>query len=223
MKAMILAAGLGTRMRPLTDNCPKPLLKAGGQALIDFHLDKLAAAGVSEVVVNSAWLGEQLQDYLGDGCRYGLTILHSPESEPLETAGGIVQALPLLGDGAFLLVNGDIWTDMDFAPLLAMQPADAHLCLTANPEHNSGGDFSISPLGQLQAAGKDALTFMGVSVWQTSVFADLAAGKRPLRPLIESLMAQGRCSASAYSGHWWDIGTPERLEVLDQFLRVSPS
>ncbi len=219
MKAMILAAGLGSRMRPLTDSCPKPLLKAGGKALIDYHLEKLAAAGMSEVVVNSAWLSEQLVDYLGSGQRYGLRIHHSPERQPLETAGGIVKALPLLGEQPFLLINGDIWTDLDFVPLLGMKPESAHLLLTGNPDHNPGGDFSISPSGKLQPAGRHALTFMGVSVWQPSVFADLAEGKRPLRPIIDALLAEQKITAEAFQGQWWDIGTPERLQQLDQRLR----
>ncbi|MBD2858624.1 nucleotidyltransferase family protein [Spongiibacter sp. KMU-158] len=219
MKAMILAAGLGSRMRPLTETCPKPLLKAGGKPLIDYHLEKLAQAGVREVVVNSAWLSEQILDYLGDGQRYGLSILHSPESEPLETAGGIVKALPLLGDDPFILVNGDIWTDMDFAPLTSISPASAHLFLTVNPAHNPAGDFSISSQGALAERDDDALTFMGVSVWQPAVFAELAQGKRALKPIIDTLIAEQRATASAFHGQWWDIGTPERLAALDDFLQ----
>lgn len=221
MKAMILAAGLGTRMRPLTDRCPKPLLQVADKALIDYHLEKLARAGVREVVVNSAWLTEQIQEHLGSGERYGLVIHHSVENAPLETAGGIINALALLGDEPFLLVNGDIWTELDFAPLLSLEPDGAHLLLTDNPGHHPDGDFGIAADGKLAPCGQgQSYTFMGVSVWNPQAFAGLPAGARPLKPIIDQLLAEQRVTAAYFSGRWLDVGTPERLHELDAQLRA---
>lgn len=229
MKAMILAAGLGTRMRPLTDYTPKPLLRAGGKALIDYHIEKLAAAGITDIVVNCSWLAEQLENYLGDGRRYGVHIAVSRESEPLETCGGIVQALPLLLEGnnndeAILVVNGDIWTDFDFASLLNCQPEAGHLVLVQNPPHNPAGDFGLSSQGLVvddpDAAGKSMYTYSGISVWRPSVFSGFSAGQRALKPVMLTAMAQSALSGQRYDGHWWDIGTPERLAALDEFLGV---
>lgn len=219
MKAMILAAGLGERMRPLTETCPKPLLRAGGKCLIDFHLEKLATAGFAEVVVNSAWLSEQITDYLGDGERYGLRILHSVEGEPLETAGGIIKALPLLGEAPFLLVNGDIWTDFDFARLKDCRPDSAHLVMVDNPAHNPAGDFSLGEGGRLCRGGDAALTFSGISVWQPRCFAGLPVARMAMKPRFDEALAEGSLSGEYYSGQWWDIGTPERLGNLDRYLR----
>lgn len=223
VKAMILAAGLGTRMRPLTDTCPKPLLKAADKPLIDYHLERLAKAGVGEVVVNASWLAEQLQDYLGDGSRYGLSLRLSLEAEPLETAGGIVQALPLLGDEPFLLVNGDVWTDYPFAQLLtattAAQAGGAHLVLIDNPPHHPEGDFVLSE-GRVGEQGKGArLTYSGISVWHPRCFADLDAGRRALKPIMLEAMARQQLSGEYFAGRWWDIGTPQRLAQLDTLLR----
>ena len=223
MKAMILAAGLGTRMRPLTEHCPKPLLQAGGQALIDFHLHKLAAAGINDVVVNCSWLAEQLVAHLGDGSRYGLRIQTSVEEEPLETAGGIVKALPLLGETPFLLINGDIWTDFDFARLLARPAAATHLVLIDNPPHHPEGDFSLAADGRVSEGGEgQRLTFAGISLWHSRQFSALEPGSRPLKPLMLEAMAKGELSAQHYRGHWWDIGTPQRLAELDRFLATRP-
>ncbi len=220
MKAMILAAGFGERMRPLTETCPKPLLRVGGKPLIDYHLEKLAAAGCREVVVNSAWLSEQLCDYLGDGERYGLAISHSVEDPPLETAGGIVRALPLLGEQPCLLINGDIFCDVDFAPLLDCEPDGAELLMVANPAHNPAGDFALADDGRLsEAAAAPRYTFAGVSVWQPRCFAGLAPGRRPLKPLMLELMARGELRGRLYRGQWWDVGTPQRLAELDAQLR----
>ena len=221
MRAMILAAGFGERMRPLTETTPKPLLKVADKPLIDYHLEKLAVAGFSEVVVNSAWLSAQIVDYLGDGARYGLCIHHSVEDEPLETAGGIVRALPLLGDAPFLLVNGDVWSDIDFAPLRAIRPAGAELVMVDNPAHNPDGDFALGDDGLLREQGEPRFTFAGVSVWQPQCFAGLAPGRRPLKPLMQALMTQSQLSGRLHRGQWWDIGTPERLAALDAELRTA--
>lgn len=220
MKAMILAAGLGTRMRPLTNNCPKPLLKAAGKPLIDFHLEKLAAAGFSEVVINCSWLAEQLVEYLGSGQRYGLTIHLSEEHEPLETAGGVVKALDKLGDQPFLLVNGDVWTDFDFASLKNHPTQGAHLVLIDNPPHHPAGDFNLDDAGLVNESDTGPrYTFAGVSVWHPRCFRGLAQGSRALKPLMLEAMAASQLSGEVYQGHWWDIGTPERLAALDQFLK----
>lgn len=218
---MILAAGFGERMRPLTEQTPKPLLNVAGKPLIDYHLEKLARAGFREVIVNSAWLSEQLVAYLGDGRRYGLSIQHSVEAQPLETAGGIVRALPLLGDAPFLLVNGDVWTDLDFGALRAASPEFAELVMVENPAHHPDGDFALSDDGLLREQGPSRYTFAGVSVWQPQCFAGLAEGRRPLKPLLLTLMAQERLRGRLHQGQWWDIGTPERLAALDAKLRTA--
>lgn len=219
MKAMILAAGFGERMRPLTETCPKPLLKAAGKALIDYHLEKLARAGITEVVVNSAWLSAQIVDHLGDGSRYGLRIRHSLEDAPLETAGGIIKALPMLGEEPFLLLNGDIWTDFDFATLRDCRPESAYLVMVDNPAHNPKGDFVLSERGQVLAEGQARLTFSGISVWHPRCFAAQKVQRLPLKPFIDRGIAAGTLSGEYYRGQWWDIGTPERLAELDVFLR----
>lgn len=223
MKAMILAAGLGTRMRPLTDSCPKPLLKAAGKPLIDYHLERLAQAGVTEVVVNASWLAEQLQAYLGDGERYGMALHLSLEDEPLETAGGIVQALPRLGESPFLLVNGDVWTDYPFGQLMAESTAadagGAHLVLIDNPPHHPEGDFVLNQ-GRVSEQGEGArLTYSGISVWHPQCFAELATGRRALKPIMLQAMARQQLSGEYFAGRWWDIGTPQRLADLDALLR----
>ncbi|WP_295877057.1 N-acetylmuramate alpha-1-phosphate uridylyltransferase MurU [uncultured Zhongshania sp.] len=227
MKAMILAAGLGTRMRPLTDHTPKPLLRAGGKALIDYHIEKLAAAGITDIVVNCSWLADQLETYLGDGSRYGVRIFVSREEEPLETGGGIVQALPLLSgdnnDAPFLLVNGDIWTDFDFATLMSCKPEAGHLVMIKNPSHNPQGDFVLSANGQLtektdSAAANNTTTFSGISVWRPSVFSEFSLGRRALKPVMVAAILRQALSGQLYEGHWWDIGTPDRLAALDAFL-----
>ena len=220
MKAMILAAGLGNRMRPLTLHTPKPLLEVGGKPLIVWHIEKLAAIGVTEIVINTAWLGEKLAEALGDGSRFGINILWSHEGEGLETAGGIINALPLLGDEPFILLNGDVWTTMDFAPLLDIDLKDnlAHLVLVQNPEQHPEGHFTL-------AAGKaytfdqqvegENLTFSGVSVLDPKMFQGLETGKRPLAPLLKAAMQNQQVAASKLVGIWVDVGTPERLTALD--------
>ncbi|MCU4311743.1 nucleotidyltransferase family protein [Acinetobacter variabilis] len=228
MKAMILAAGLGNRMRPLTLHTPKPLLEVGGKPLIVWHIEKLAAMGVNEIVINTAWLGEKLAQALGDGSQFGVKILWSHEGEGLETAGGIINALPLLGDEPFILVNGDVWTTMDFAPLLNVELGEnlAHLVLVQNPEQHPNGDFTLADgkayTFDQQVAGEN-LTFSGVSVIHPKMFADLEAGKRPLAPLLKAAMLENKIAASKLTGIWVDVGTPERLNALDSMIREGKS
>lgn len=224
MKAMILAAGLGTRMRPLTDHLPKPLLEVGGKPLIVWHIENLKRAGISEIIINTAWQGDKLEAALGDGARFGVSIFWSPETEPLETAGGIIKALPLLGDTPFLVVNGDIWLRYDFAQLKAQQaamPQKAHLVLVANPEHNPKGDFVLphAQLGLVQSRGSPAFTFAGVSVLHPLLFAGLSEGKRPLAPLLRAAIEESQVSAEYFPGPWVDVGTPARLAELDAAIR----
>lgn len=220
MKAMILAAGRGERMRPLTDAVPKPLLRAGDKVLIEYLLDGLAAAGWDEVVINHAHLGDQLRAALGDGRRYGLRIQYSSEGEEgLETGGGIYRALPLLDSDPFLVVNGDIWTDYPFARLPRTLTGLAHLVLVDNPGHHPAGDFVLDH-GRVLAAGASKLTFSGIGVYRHALFAGCRPGKFPLAPLLRAAMAEGRVSGEHYRGAWFDVGTPERLAELDARLRI---
>ncbi|MFQ2092803.1 N-acetylmuramate alpha-1-phosphate uridylyltransferase MurU [Aeromonas taiwanensis] len=217
MKAMILAAGRGERMRPLTDSLPKPLLAAGGKPLIVHHIEKLKRAGISELVINHAWLGHKLVAALGDGSAFGVSIHWSAEESALETAGGIVQALPLLGSDPFLVINGDTWIDADYATLVR-QPLGsdlAHLWLVPNPPQHPNGDFSLQA-GRVQDA--PALTFSGVGLYHPAAFAELPSGARKLAPLLRDWMAQGRVGGSLLAGEWRDIGTVERLRALDEQL-----
>jgi len=218
VKAIILAAGRGERMRPLTLITPKPLLRAGGQCLIEYHLQALARAGISEIVINHSWLGQQIVDYLGDGQRYGVRLMYSAEGDsPLETAGGIVHALPLLDDAPFVLVNGDIWTDYDFACLPKTLAGLAHLVLVDNPLHHPRGDFALLE-NQLRNSG-EMLTYSGIGVYSPSLFAGLEPGVRPLAPLLREAIERDAVSGEWYRGQWWDIGTPERLQQLDRYLQ----
>ena len=224
MKAMILAAGLGNRMRPLTLHTPKPLLEVGEKPLIVWHIEKLQKIGVTEIVINTAWLGEKLATTLGDGSKFGVTILWSHEGEGLETAGGIINALRLLGDEPFILVNGDVWTTMDFASLLDVQLGEqqAHLVLVENPPQHLKGDFILSnglayTFEQEQLG--EALTYSGIAVLHPRMFVGLENGKRPLAPLLKQAMQQQQVSAEKLQGIWVDVGTPERLEQLDQQIK----
>ena len=224
MKAMILAAGMGNRMRPLTLHTPKPLLEVGGKPLIVWHIEKLQKMGVQEIVINTAWLGEKLADALGDGSQFGVKILWSHEGEGLETAGGIINALPLLGNEPFILVNGDVWTTMDFAPLLNVQLQDdlAHLVLVENPVQHPQGDFTLAANKAYtfeQARSGENLTYSGVAVMHPQMFVGLESGKRPLAPLLKQAMQQEKVSAQKLQGVWVDVGTPERLNALDQQIQ----
>lgn len=219
MKAMILAAGLGKRMRPLTDNTPKPLLLISGKSLIVHHIERLVAAGFTELVINHAYLGQQIEQALGNGESFGADITYSPESAPLETGGGIVQALPLLGDKPFVLVNGDVWTDYPFARLLHRPILLAHLVMVKNPEHNSQGDFYLSGQGGVTAAGDgQRLTFAGISVLDPKLFSGCSAKPFPLRDPLLLAMSNQAVSGETYDGQWVDIGTPERLKDINQQL-----
>lgn len=220
MKAMILAAGKGERMRPLTLHTPKPLIRAAGKPLIEYHLRALADAGFTEIVINHAWLGQQIETYLGDGSSFGLQIQYSAEGEPLETGGGIFQALALLGKDPFLVVNGDIWTDYDFARLNRPLKGLAHLVMVDNPAHHpSGGDFYLKD-GCLHdaAPGADNLTFSGISVLHPKLFEGCSAGAFKLAPLLRSAMAQGLVTGEHMDGRWIDVGTLERLAQVESLL-----
>lgn len=226
MRAMILAAGRGERMRPLTDHTPKPLLPVGGKPLIAWHIERLVRAGITELVINHARLGKQIEQALGDGSRFGARIRYSDEGTALETAGGIAFALPLLGDAPFAVINGDIWCDYDFAQLPALaaalqQHGDlAHLVLVDNPEHNPKGDFALADGRVTDRAPK--LTFSGIGLYQPALFAAITRGsKAPLAPLLRAQIAAGRVSGEHHRGQWLDIGTPARLDELDKQLRTT--
>ena len=226
MKAMILAAGRGERLRPLTDTTPKPLLVAGGKALIVWHLQRLASAGWREVVINHAHLGDRIEAALGDGGDFGLRISYSPEPAPaLETAGVIANALALLGDQPFLVVNGDIWCDWDFARALRiaskLAAGGAHLLLVGNPAHHPGGDFHLDGeiVRSANGDGNGALTYAGIGVFRPEFFAAVATGDRmKLRPLLDAGIARGVISGERHDGRWVDVGTRERLVELDRQL-----
>jgi len=222
MQAMILAAGRGERMRPLTDSCPKPLLPVAGKPLIVWHLERLAAAGFYRVVINHAHLGQQIEDALGDGSAWGLQIAYSPEPPgALETAGGIVKALPLLGAEPFLVVNGDVFCDWDFAraPALLADGDLAHLVLVPNPPQHPAGDFALGN-GRVAADGVERLTFSGLGIYRPALFAGLEPGQpAKLAPLLRQAMAEGRVGGECHGGRWEDVGTPARLQALDAELR----
>ena len=227
MHAMILAAGRGERMRPLTDHCPKPLLVVGGKPLIVWHLERLAAAGFECVAINHAHLGNQIEVALGDGSAWGLSIRYSPEIDgALETAGGIAQALPLLGDGPFLVINGDVfcdWNPIKARDVLAPK-AQAHLVLVPNPPQHPHGDFALegSSVTAVPSEGGSSTsrhTFSGIGVYQPELFVGIAPGSRAkLAPLLVDAMARGSVSGELHSGDWVDVGTPERLAALDDQL-----
>lgn len=216
---MILAAGRGERLRPLTDHTPKPLIEAGDKPLILHLVESLVRGGIDEIIVNTAHLGEKIQQRLGNGQAWGAKIQYSPEHEALETGGGIYQALPLLGGEPFLVINGDIATDFPFGTLRE-RPIDlAHLVLVPNPEHHPQGDFGLDE-GLALDHGAPRFTFGGVGVYRPELFSDCAPGRFPLAPLLRSAMQEKRVSAELWSGFWMDIGTIERLETFDRRLRL---
>lgn len=213
MKAMILAAGRGKRMRPLTDHTPKPLLKVGAYTLIEHHIQRLANNDITEIVINTAWLGEKIHAYLGNGQALGVNIAYSHENEALETAGGIINALPLLGDAPFLVVNGDVFSD--FALPAKQFPQPAHLVLVNNPEHNPNGDFGLN--GHLVTeTSEKRYTFSGIGYYHPSFFAGCKPGVAPLAPLLRQAMQTQQVSGELHTGEWNDVGTPERLDALNQ-------
>jgi len=242
MRAMILAAGFGERLRPLTEATPKPLLKVGNKPLIQYHIENLAAAGVRELVINTSWLGDQIEDFLGDGSHFGVEIAWSREREPLETGGGICRALPLLGREPFLLINGDVWMDYPLVELVNRvwsENIDAHLVLVPNPAHHLDGDYALKAaqgdivvggFGEKQGVscpklaypteGKQAFTFSGLSVMRPEIFAMYSSvgEKFPLRDVLKSSINTGAVSGELFHGEWWDIGTLERLQALNALL-----
>ena len=219
---MVLAAGRGERMRPLTDATPKPLLRVGGRALIDYQLQALARAGIREAVINLAWLGERIRAHVGDGAAFGLTVHYSDEGDTaLETAGGIINALPLLGNEPFLVINGDIFTDYPLGDLAL--PADrlAHLVLVDNPPQHPDGDFTLGADGAVGTPGGPRLTYAGLGAFHPALFAGVDPGVVPLAPLLHEAARRGQISGEHYRGTWQDVGTPDRLEQLDRALDAS--
>ena len=231
MKALIFAAGLGERMRPLTDTTPKPLLEVGGKRLVEWHLEKLAACGIEDVVINTSWLAEQFPQALGDGSRWGLRIRYSYEgTTPLETGGGMLHALPLLGDEPFLLVNGDTWTDLDFATLPREPEGLAHLVMVDCPPQATQGDFALDADGHVRSDGAQRLTYAGIGVYRPRLLdgwrehsRDAGADDTPprfrLAPILRAHMGGGRIHGHRHRVRWTDVGTPERLARLDAELR----
>jgi MurNAc alpha-1-phosphate uridylyltransferase len=219
---MLLAAGLGTRMRPLTDRTPKPLLPVAGRPLIEHHLLRLRAAGFTEVVINHAWLGEQIEAALGDGSRFGLSIRYSPEGmPPLETGGGILRALPLLGDAPFLVMSSDIWIDHPLAPLRERAIDLAHLVLVDNPPHHPGGDFALADDGGVsESGGGERLTYSGLAVLHPRLFEGCEPGAFPIRPLLVRAMAASAVTGEHHRGQWLDVGTPERLQEAERLAQA---
>ena len=230
-RALVFAAGKGERMRPLTNGTPKPLLLVGGKPLIVWHLEKLAAIGIREVVLNVAWLADRFEPVLGNGSRWGLHLHYSHEGpEPLETGGGMLHALRLLGDAPFIAVNGDIWTDYDFARLPTRPRAMAHLVMVDNPPQHPNGDFRIQPDGILRSDGDSKLTYSGIAVYDPRLLKDwrdvigpvpgteLTPPRFKLAPLLFAAMARGEIHGEHHRGRWTDVGTPQRLEDLERTL-----
>ena len=216
MKALILAAGRGQRMMPLTQHMPKPMLKVAEKPLIEHHINNLKAAGITDIVINLAWQGDKIKDYFNDGSQFGVNILYSQEVEGgLETAGGIIQALPLLGE-SFIVVNGDVYTDYDVSALmqLHLQAGEAHIVLIQNPPHNPDGDFALSHL----SPESQKYTFSGISRYQADFFKGLTQGRRPLGPILREKLSDHVISTELYIGQWDDIGTPDRLNDLNKRL-----
>ncbi|KXU89434.1 mannose-1-phosphate guanylyltransferase [Caballeronia megalochromosomata] len=225
--AMIFAAGRGERMRPLTDTCPKPLLEAGGKPLIVWQIERLAAGGIETIVINHAWLGERIEAALGDGSRWGVALRYSPETEALETAGGIAQALRLIGDGVFIAVSGDVFCDFDYSTLreraqtlAARDEPGMHLVMVPNPPFHPKGDFALE--GDLLALEREPrFTFGNIGLYDTRMFRDLAPGtRRALTPYYRETIAAGRASGELYAGRWENVGTPAQLRALDEALRA---
>jgi MurNAc alpha-1-phosphate uridylyltransferase len=224
MKVMLLSAGVGERMRPLTDHTPKPLLQVAGVPLIEHHIRRLAEVGLGDLIINVSHLAQQIIDYCGDGSRWGVSIAYSPESMPLETAGGIINAMPLLGDAPFMVVNGDVWTDYPFSQLASRELDEiasvAHLVLVDNPPQHPLGDFSLDDRGQLGIKEPDSMgyTYAGLGLYSPNFFAGVTAGKLAMRPLLDKAIRNGVCSGEYYGGEWVDVGTPQRLKDLDEMV-----
>jgi MurNAc alpha-1-phosphate uridylyltransferase len=219
LKAMILAAGRGERLRPHTDITPKPLIQVGKHRLIEYHLLNLAKAGIKDIVINISWLADQIRETLGDGSKYSLNISYTDEGEEaLETAGGIINAMPQLGDEPFIVINGDIWSDYDLTRLInRCSEHEAHLVLVNNPEHNTAGDFAIEQ-GLIKNTGEKKLTYSGIGLFTSGFFADINPGKKALAPILRKKSEQNKVSGEFYNGQWVDIGTIERLAQLRSYL-----
>lgn len=225
MKAMILAAGFGERLRPLTNDTPKPLLKIANKPLIQYHVERLVDAGVRELVINTSWLGDQIESFLGDGSRFGVRIQWSRESEPLETGGGIRRALPMLGGEPFLVINGDVWTQYPLRKLVEREwteEMDAHLVLVPNPVHHPEGDFTLDERGCVRypETGDGTFTFSGISVMRPEIFAmfSSASERFPIRDVLAGGIRDGYVTGEVYAESWWDVGTLERLEALNALV-----
>ncbi len=215
MRAMILAAGHGERMRPLTDHIPKPLLKVGNKPLIQHQIEALRRAEVSDIIINIARLGEQIEQYLGDGRQFGVTLTYSNEGQtPLETAGGIIKVLDFFQGQAFIVANSDIYTDFDYTKLAIAPDEDAHLVLVPNPKHHPDGDFVLQD-GRITTEGEPRFTFSGIGVYNPGLFKDMAQGHQKLAPLLISAASRGRVSGQLFKGYWNDVGTPQRLEQVN--------
>ncbi len=222
MKAMILAAGRGERMRPLTDHTPKPLLKANGKPIIQYTIEQLVSSGFTEIVINIAHLGQQIKQVLGNGEQWGASLNYSDEGDnALETAGGIKQALPLLGDEPFIVVNGDIAHHFDLTALRNKPIKQAHLVLIPNPPHHPEGDFHMTSNHSLNVTGKPRYTFSGIGVYHPQLFAGIEAGKTRLAPILRQAMTGQNVSGELFEGFWMDIGTVERLQELNEYYRGS--
>ena len=214
MRAMILAAGRGERLRPLTDETPKSLVDVGGRSLLERHLDHVRAAGIRTVVINLGWLGDRIVERVGSGRDYGLEVMYSEEGDNiLETGGGIFKALPLLGDEPFLVINADIFTDMPVPEVALADEQLGHLVMVPSPEYRDGGDFDIED-GLIRNTTAQSLTFSGVAIYRPEFFANCAAGRFPLAPMLRDAADRGQLSGSLYEGRWADVGTPERLARL---------
>jgi MurNAc alpha-1-phosphate uridylyltransferase len=226
MKAMILAAGYGKRLRPLTNTTPKPLLVVGGKPLLQHHIERLAAAGITELVINTSWLGAQIEDYFADGADFGVQISWSREPEPLETGGGIANAIPLLGSDPFLLINGDIWTDVPLGSLDANKleiGLDAWILLVNNPEHNPNGDFGVTD-HLVTFQDKPYFTYSGISLLRPQLFSAYKANNAGIQSfrwldVLAPCIKAGLVGAEVYTGDWWDVGTVERYQQLNQYLK----
>lgn len=225
MKAMILAAGFGERLRPLTNDTPKPLLKIANKPLIQYHVERLVDAGVRELVINTSWLGDKIESFLGDGSRFGVRIQWSRESEPLETGGGIRRALPMLGGEPFLVINGDVWTQYPLCKLVEREwteEMDAHLVLVPNPVHHPEGDFTLDERGCVRypEKGVGTFTFSGISVMRPEIFAmfSSASERFPIRDVLAGGIRDGYVTGEVYAESWWDVGTLERLEALNALV-----
>jgi MurNAc alpha-1-phosphate uridylyltransferase len=219
---MILAAGRGERLRPLTDEMPKPLIQAAGKSLIEYHIENLAKAGFRDIVINTAWLADKIHRQLGNGENFGVSIQYSDEGTALETAGGIIHALPLLGDEPFLVVNGDIWCDFEFSTLPTLAAGiQSHLVLVKNPDHNHRGDFALQH-GLVKNTGDTMYTFSGIGIYSRDFFAEQESGVTPLAPIIRNKCVDNLVSGQLHDGRWTDVGTIERLQQLEEEIIKHP-